>query len=261
LTGASQPIVATVVVTATLHVGITTALPSYAAGQTVAIDVDVTIGAVAVAGGRFVAFVLQRPDGREVDGPYLAELGAHLGTTLGAALAAHERHDEALAQLLAAVQRDPQFDDEAARKRMLDLFALLGNDHPLTQRYRAELAAQVPGIRLQLESACRVLRCQVALPRRPATPVVSTRKPAREMPTGVASLGSDATWRDGVLMRSRSTEAVRKRSPSAPRRRSSAPRASRRPSRESAAPTASAIFVVRFMIDLHVSWLVDLRDP
>jgi predicted Zn finger-like uncharacterized protein len=34
-------------------------------------------------------------------------------------------------------------------------------------RYRAELAAQVPGIRPTLEAACRPLRCQVALPRRP----------------------------------------------------------------------------------------------
>lgn len=33
-------------------------------------------------------------------------------------------------------------------------------------RYRAELAVQVPGIRPQLEAACRILRCQITLPRR-----------------------------------------------------------------------------------------------
>ena len=47
---------------------------------------------------------------------------------------------------------------------LVALAALAGQ---VVYRYRAELAAQVPGIRPQLEAACRTLRCEVALPRRP----------------------------------------------------------------------------------------------
>jgi putative thioredoxin len=59
---------------------------------------------------------------------------------LGRALAAHGRHEEALAELLDVIRRDRHHDDEAARKVMVDLFAELGSDHPLTERFRGELA-------------------------------------------------------------------------------------------------------------------------
>jgi putative thioredoxin len=59
---------------------------------------------------------------------------------LGRALAARGDYEAALAELLRVVERDPQLDDQAARRAMLDVFELLGRDHPLVERYRGELA-------------------------------------------------------------------------------------------------------------------------
>jgi putative thioredoxin len=59
---------------------------------------------------------------------------------LGRVLAAGGRHEDALAELLEVVRRDPRHDDEAARKAMLDVFEVIGPRDPLTDRYRSELA-------------------------------------------------------------------------------------------------------------------------
>ena len=59
---------------------------------------------------------------------------------LGRALAAKGEYEEALGHLLEVVRRKPDYADEAARRAMLDVFSLLGNDDPLTQRFRRELA-------------------------------------------------------------------------------------------------------------------------
>ncbi len=59
---------------------------------------------------------------------------------LGRLLAAKGRHQEALAALLESVRRDPGHEDGAARRAMLDVFAVLGADDPLTQEYRSALA-------------------------------------------------------------------------------------------------------------------------
>jgi putative thioredoxin len=67
-----------------------------------------------------------------------ADLQARLD--LGRLLAARGAYEIALAELLDVVRREPHFADDAGRKAMLDIFTVLGNDHPLTDRFRGELA-------------------------------------------------------------------------------------------------------------------------
>jgi putative thioredoxin len=59
---------------------------------------------------------------------------------LGRLLSASGRYEDALAMLLEAVRRDRNFADAAARKAMLDVFALLGREDPLVDRYQRELS-------------------------------------------------------------------------------------------------------------------------
>ena len=70
-----------------------------------------------------------------------ADSGARLA--YADALAARSDYERALAQLLAIVQNDRGFDDDAARKRMLRIFEALGGDHELVRRYRRELASAI----------------------------------------------------------------------------------------------------------------------
>lgn len=59
---------------------------------------------------------------------------------LASLLAVEERYDEALAEFLEVVRRDRKYKDDGARKAMLALFTLLGDENPATRTYRQKLA-------------------------------------------------------------------------------------------------------------------------
>ena len=95
---------------------------------------------------RFAAEVRTRVDGGGADEAALrARLAADPGDLaarlrLGRLLVAQQRWEDGLAELLEVVRRDRDHDDAAARKAMLDVFAVLGADHPAVERWRDALA-------------------------------------------------------------------------------------------------------------------------
>ncbi len=60
---------------------------------------------------------------------------------LGRLLAARGEWEAALEELLATVRLDRELDADGGRRAMLDIFAVLGNRHPLSGEYRQRLAA------------------------------------------------------------------------------------------------------------------------
>jgi putative thioredoxin len=75
---------------------------------------------------------------KEIDQPTLeSDLDQHYFN--GIKLTLQEHYEEALQVFLELVSRDRRYRQDAARKAMIALFTLLGDDHPLTRHYRKQL--------------------------------------------------------------------------------------------------------------------------
>ncbi len=91
-----------------------------------------------------IAVARRQPAG--ADGDYAARVARNpedLAARLewSALHAAEEDWEGAMRQALEVVKRDREFGDDAGRRTLLELFALLGSDHALVRHYRRELAA------------------------------------------------------------------------------------------------------------------------
>ena len=59
---------------------------------------------------------------------------------LASLLATEENYPDALAEFLEIVRRDRKYNDDGARKAMLALFNVIGENQPITKSYRQKLA-------------------------------------------------------------------------------------------------------------------------
>lgn len=70
-----------------------------------------------------------------VSNPNSEEISYHLAIVL----LANQQYEQAMQQLLSLFKRNRQYQEGVARKTLVQLFELLGNDHPLVTDYRRKL--------------------------------------------------------------------------------------------------------------------------
>jgi putative thioredoxin len=60
---------------------------------------------------------------------------------LGALLVGRGEYEAALEQFIEILRIDRAFRDDAGREGLLSVFEILGNEHPLVSRYRAQMSS------------------------------------------------------------------------------------------------------------------------
>jgi putative thioredoxin len=84
--------------------------------------------------------VVGAPDTSELDARVEANSNDHEARYLRALTAAERGDwDAAMGDLLQVIVRDREWRDDGARKAMVNLFRILGEDSPLTSKWRVEM--------------------------------------------------------------------------------------------------------------------------
>ena len=108
------------------------------------LDLVSPVSSLAVEAERLAAELRTRATGPVDESKLRAQIAARpedlqARLDLGRSLAAQKRYEDALEELLQVVRMNPEFEDQASRRIMIDIFEVLGATDPRTERFRREL--------------------------------------------------------------------------------------------------------------------------